>query len=173
MKIFISKADQEIEVDVDNMPKNSFLYVVTYGLTQSLSDAAASINGEDPNVESLTMALVHKRLDRLMAGTPPAIGTRAGGGNPIKKRAIEIFLERVVKPRWAKAGRKADPKVQRQEAIEGVKKNGAYIDIAAKQLEREAADVAEISAAEAAAIDAAMEGLVPKADEPIDENAVL
>src|SRR5260221_7831346 len=127
MEIYIAKADTTIEVDVDNMPKNSFLYVVTYGLTQSLSDAAASVNGEDPDVEALTMSLVNKRLGRLMDGTPPAIGARVGGGNPIRRRAIEIFLTHVTKPNWVKAGKKEDEKAKSTKAGSGGEKKRGNI----------------------------------------------
>lgn len=173
MKIYIAKADQELEINVDALTPETITYIVKYGLTQSLNDAAASVPKDSADAADKTMALVNKRLDKLLAGNPPAIGTRVGGGDPVRKRAIEIFLSRVVKPRWAKAGKKVDPKAQQAEAIAGVKANAAYLDIAAKQLEREAAEVAELEAMTAGAVEAAVEELTIEENEPLDENAVL
>lgn len=171
MKIYIAKADQELEIDVESLPANTLDYIVRYGLTQSLSDAAASIKGDSANVVAETMALVNKRLDKLLANNPPALGTRIGGGDPVKTKAIELALAHVVRPRWKAAKKAVDAKAMRAEAVEIVKKNGAYIELAHKALEREAAEIAELAAMEAAAIESAVEELTENA--PLADDTVL
>src|SRR5882724_10749570 len=127
MKIYIAKIDDEIDVDVEALPAVSLEYIIRYGLTQSLSDAAASVSNEDIASEGPGKAkgLINKRLDKIVAGEPPALVGRVGG-NPVRSRAIEIALAQVIKPRWSKAGKKQDPKKMRQEALELVKRNPAY-----------------------------------------------
>jgi len=164
MKIYIAKIDDEIDVDVEALPAVSLEYIIRYGLTQSLSDAAASVSNEDIASEGPGKAkgLINKRLDKIVAGEPPALVGRVGG-NPVRSRAIEIALAQVIKPRWSKAGKKQEPKAMRQEASELVKKNPAYMHLAERYIAQEAEDAAFIELQAAEDVANAMEGLEEKA----------
>jgi len=180
MKIYIAKADQEVNVSlVDLLLHNSetddldvlsmiekiieaspsMKYTVQYGLTQSLSDAAASIKGDAVNAPALTMALVNKRLDQLLNGKPPAIGVKIG--DRILAKAVEIATEWTIAPQWKKAGRKVDAKGMREEALALVKRNPAYRARAEELLEREKALAEEMAKMAAEAVNEAVGELTP------------
>lgn len=74
MKIVIRKANVELDVDFNKLPKVSQDYIIAYGLTQCLNDAHASIDGSD--IDAVT-AKVSDRLQRLIDGNPPSMGSRA------------------------------------------------------------------------------------------------
>jgi len=164
MEIYIAKIDDHITVDVEGLPAVSLEYIIRYGLTQSLSDAAASVSNEDIVSEGPGKAkgLINKRLDKIVAGEPPALVGRVGG-NPVRSRAIDLAMAHVIKPNWTKAGKKQDPKKMRQEALELVKRNPAYTHLAEVAIDREAKEVAEIEELARMEIAEAIGGLEEKA----------
>jgi hypothetical protein len=95
--INIAKTGESVEFDSDTLPEASNLYAWTYGLTQSVNDATASVvrknfeNQEDFELEARTKA--QKRIDQIMSGDVP--GSRAPA-DPAKKRAqIVSFLAKL------------------------------------------------------------------------------
>lgn len=74
MKIVIRKANVELDVDFNKLPKVSQDYIIAYGLTQCLNDAHASVDGSDINAVTVK---VSDRLQRLIDGNPPSMGSRA------------------------------------------------------------------------------------------------
>lgn len=74
MKIVIRKANVELDVDFNKLPKVSQDYIIAYGLTQCLNDAHASVDGSD--IDAVTVK-VSDRLQRLIDGNPPSMGSRA------------------------------------------------------------------------------------------------
>lgn len=131
MQIYIAKADQYVNVDVDTLPAATLEYVVKYGLTQSLSDAAASIKGDSTDAAANTMALVNKRLAKLLNGEPPAIGQRTS--DPIKADAIDLAIDMTVKGQFKKANKPLDAKAMRAAAMVLIAKNPAYMHLAQKR----------------------------------------
>jgi hypothetical protein len=87
----IAKLGTEVDFDTEYLPATSVLYALTYGLTQSINDAAASIVRKNFSDESLFLEAVRekcdKRLDQIRTGDVP--GSRAPTDpNAAKARAI-------------------------------------------------------------------------------------
>lgn len=74
MKIVIRKANVELDVDFNKLPQASQDYIIAYGLTQCLNDAHASIDASDTDAVTVK---VSDRLQRLIDGNPPSMGSRA------------------------------------------------------------------------------------------------
>lgn len=159
-KIYIAKADKYLDIDETALPTNSLAYFLDYGITQSLNDAAASVKKDEDGCAGKTMALVEKRLAKILAGNPPAIGERTS--DPIKADAIDLAIDMTVKGQFKKAGKALDAKAMRAAAIELVGKNPAYMHLAQKR-----ADEAKAMAKEMEEFEAMLEA------EPLAGDAVL
>lgn len=83
--IRIAKSDRNVDVDFEALPAVSREYIIKYGLTQALNDAAAPINAKDANCAANAWALVQKRVEKLMAGT---IGMRES--DPVRAEAMNL-----------------------------------------------------------------------------------
>lgn len=164
-KIYIAKADKHIEIDETALPAVSLAYFLDYGMTQALSDAAASVKKEDPECAAKTLALVDKRLAKILAGNPPAVGERTS--DPVKADAIDLAIEMTVKGQFKAAKKPLDAKAMRAAAIELIGRNPAYLHLAQKRADEAKAMAKEMEEFEA------MLAAEPKTDEPTDENAVL
>lgn len=93
-QIFINKIAESFQIDFAELPNNSQQYIIGYGMKQSLNDATASIKdsdfkSKDEFISAVKLA-VTSRIDKLLAGTPPAVGN-GGVANPVDKRAYEIL----------------------------------------------------------------------------------
>lgn len=84
ISVFVKKANQSYMVDFSSLPETSQTYIISYGLRQSLADAAAS-------AENATQALgmIEKRFDSIKSGT---MGMRAESTNPVDAVEREAFL---------------------------------------------------------------------------------
>lgn len=138
--IGIGKADQTIDVDLSAMPIASLVYLVDYGLKQSLNDAAA--NETEPD---LVMAKVNKRLDALRNGSIRMTGGRIG--DSVKARAVQIAMKHA--PTDVKKTK--DAKALRAWALGAIARNPAFMSLAQSQLDAEAALVVEFGPVDAAA----------------------
>lgn len=145
MEIFIAKADKSVTVDYDALPAVSQEYIINYGLRQVLNDAAASVAGDDKDVVAKTLALVNKRLDRILAGTVNIRESSGRTANPVQAEAIELALG-TVRGEWKKAGRKTDAKAMLVAAKTKVAANPAYLHIAEGNVAKREADIAQLAA---------------------------
>jgi hypothetical protein len=87
----IAKLGTDVDFTTEQLPPASIMYALTYGLTQSINDAAASIVRKNFSDESLFLEAVRekcdKRLDQIRTGDVP--GSRAPTDpNAAKARAI-------------------------------------------------------------------------------------
>lgn len=144
LTITIAKANTQLEVDFEALPEASRAYIINYGLTQCLNDAAASIPKDDAKVGELTMAKVGKKMDALVSGTVRVAGVRVG--DPIKARAIELAIDWTVRDAFKKARKPLDAKAMREEAIRLVERNGAYLHRAQALIDVEAREAKEFAA---------------------------
>jgi hypothetical protein len=101
--ITIAKTSESVDFDSDNLPEASNLYAWTYGLTQSVNDATASVvrknydAGVDGDLAFRADAneKAQKRINQIASGDVP--GSRAPA-DPAKKRAqVESFLKKLSK----------------------------------------------------------------------------
>ena len=105
MDISIHKVNETVAVDFDSLPENVKRYIIDYGLTQSLNDAAAGIRnpGADASEKDKkafrddTMAKVEARLDGFLAGRVPA----GGGGKRLDP--VEVEFRKLVEALYVKA----------------------------------------------------------------------
>lgn len=126
--INIGKADTDIQVDLSTLPPASLVYLVDYGLKQSLNDAAAAETEAE-----LVMAKVNKRLDALRDGT---IRIHAGRtGDSVKAEAIRIAMRHA--PKEVKATK--DAKQIRAWALKRIADNPAYMHLAQANIDAAAA----------------------------------
>ena len=124
-KIAVDKASHTYEVDFDAMPEVSRNRVIAYGLTQLLSDAAASvattanIEGRRVPLKGNDLAKAHmaaKALtDHRIADLSAGILRRAREGDPVSAEAKRIAIRLVNKSddyrKWlAKSGNKPGDK---------------------------------------------------------------
>ena len=86
----IGKADRSVNVNLEEMPQAAIAYFLSYGIRQSLNDAAASESKDNPDN---VMAKVLKRLDALRDGS--ITGMRGRTGDPVKARALVIAAKHV------------------------------------------------------------------------------
>jgi len=79
ISVKIAKLGSVVDFDVESLPPTSVHYALTYGLTQSVNDAAASVVAKDfDDTEAFRAAVVaktNKRLDQIRDGNTP--GSRA------------------------------------------------------------------------------------------------
>lgn len=142
MKVNIG-SDIVMQVDVNALPANALEHVIYIGLRNTLMDAHASVtektNPETEGRVAAKLAMAEKKWAALIAGDIRASGTRSRTSDPILARAIRIALEHVTAA-WKKAGKEWNATAGREEAVAKVKANGAFREIAASQLRREAED---------------------------------
>ena len=145
MEIFIAKAKRSITVDYDALPDVSKDYVINYGLRQALNDAAASVASDDTEVVEKTLALVDKRLSRILNGTVNVRDSFGREANPVMVEAIELALG-TVRGEYKKNGKKLEAKAMLVDAKKKVAANPAYIHLAEKNVAQREADIAMLAA---------------------------
>ena len=107
--INIAKAGTSVEFDFDAAPDHVRAYIINYGLTQCLNDAAASVSVKDltgadlEKAKASALGLVQKRLDNLKAGTLRASSGRTS--DPVAREAKALGTTAVIRA-FAKKGLK-------------------------------------------------------------------
>jgi hypothetical protein len=170
--INVKKAAASYEVDFDGLPEVSRNRVIIYGLTQLLSDAAASvpmsadIEGRKVPLKGKDLATaimnakteVEKRLTDLQNGVLRRV--RTASGDPVEARARQLAIRAIQKDpdfrAWvAKAGVKFTDETATEElakrATALVESNPKLRIIAARQIEDEAGLMIDESEGEAKA----------------------
>jgi hypothetical protein len=87
----VAKLGTEVDFTTEQLPATSLMYVLTYGLTQAINDAAASIVRKNFETDEAFVAAVRekcdKRIEQVRSGDVP--GARAPTDpNAAKARAI-------------------------------------------------------------------------------------
>lgn len=101
--IRIAKADREIQIDFSAFAPEVQAYVIRYGLTQALNDAASSVKSDETECAGKTMALVGKKLDAMKRGELRAHGERAPR-DPVAAEALRLASDAIARiPAFAKA----------------------------------------------------------------------
>ena len=79
VSVKIAKLAETVDFDVEGLPAASLQYAITYGLTQSVNDAAASIARKNFETDEAFLAAVRektdKRIEQVLSGDVP--GSRA------------------------------------------------------------------------------------------------
>lgn len=116
-------------IDWDGLPEQSKRFVIQYGLTQKLNDAHASIaKGETAEIQ----LAVDEMIDRLIEGTLEIRESSGTRGDPVRKRALQMAFDSLVK-----SGLKFKPRTERAKAM--VDASAKWLQIATEALEYEAA----------------------------------
>jgi hypothetical protein len=158
-KIAVKKANASYDVDFDSMPEVSRNRVIVYGLTQLLSDAAATV-ALSANVDGRKVPLKGKELASAHIAAKKEADERLGdlfngvlrrvreSGNPVESRARQIAIRQVQKDSafraWvaAEGVKFTDTKATEElakRAGELVKSNPKIAAIAQRQIDDEAA----------------------------------
>jgi len=99
MQVHVAKLDEDFDIEFESLPHESVKYVIQYGLTQCINDAAASIQSKnfDTQVEfeNAVRGKVAKRVDQLHTGDVP--GSRAPA-DPEKAKARALALLKKMSP---------------------------------------------------------------------------
>ena len=96
IEVYIKKLNRTLEVDFDSLPKSSQLYIIAYGLKQSLNDSLASAIGTAEMEGKLG-----KRLDAILEGTMGQRAESLSGPTALEREAYQVAKRLII----AKLGR--------------------------------------------------------------------
>lgn len=94
MEVKIGKIEATVTVDVNALPATSVAYIVSYGLTQCLNDAHASVQrknfSDEAGFQAEVESKVQKRLDQILTGAVP--GQRAANPQAAVARELAAMM---------------------------------------------------------------------------------